>query len=119
VNNLFMRTLLLVILFTPIVILVNGQNSEEIKELFDEGKFFFARGDYKEAAYYLRKLVDNKPENAHFNFMLGECYMNIPGEEALAIPFFEKATQQTVAKNKYRGKEFEESNAPLHAWFYL
>ena len=114
-----MRTLLLVILFTPIVILINAQNSEEIRELFDEGKFFFARGDYKEAAYYLRKLVDNKPENAHFNFMLGECYMNIPGEEALAIPFFEKATQQTVAKNKYRGKEFEESNAPLHAWFYL
>lgn len=114
-----MRTLLFVILFTPIVTFINGQSSLEIREFFDEGRFFFTRGDYKEAAYYFRKLVDNKPDNAHFNFMLGECYMNIPGEEALAIPYFEKATKQTVAKNKYRGKDFEESNAPLHAWFYL
>jgi hypothetical protein len=45
--------------------------------------------------------------------------MNIPGREALAIPCFEKATAQTVAKNKYRNKDIGENNAPLHAWFYL
>jgi hypothetical protein len=51
--------------------------------------------------------------------MLGECYMNLPGEETIAVPYFERATKQTVAKNKYRGKDIEEKNAPLHAWFYL
>jgi tetratricopeptide (TPR) repeat protein len=114
-----MRTFLFVILLIPVISLINGQTSEATRESFDEGKFFFARGDYKEAAYYFRKVVDSKPDNAHFNFMLGECYMNIRGDEALAIPCFERATKKTVAKNKYRSKDFEEENAPLHAWFYL
>jgi tetratricopeptide (TPR) repeat protein len=114
-----MRKFLLIILLLPIVSFVSGQTMAETRESFEEGKFFFARGDYQEAAYYFRKVVDSNPDNAHFNFLLGECYMNIPGEETLAVPHFLKATKKTTAKNKYRAKDFEESSAPLHAWFYL
>lgn len=92
---------------------------DEIRESFDDGEFFFSRGDFKEAAYYFKIVSESYPDNSHFNFMLGECYMNIPGYEALAIPCFERATSHTVAKNKFRSKDFEERNAPLHAWFYL
>jgi|WetSurSiteA1Bulk_404760.scaffolds.fasta_scaffold00121_5 tetratricopeptide (TPR) repeat protein len=98
---------------------MQGQTAEEIREFFNEGEFFFTRGDYKEAAFYFRKVVDSSPDNAHYNFMLGECYMNIPGNEVQAITCLEKASVNTVAKNKYRGRDFEETNAPLHAWFYL
>jgi hypothetical protein len=45
--------------------------------------------------------------------------MNMPGSETLAIPCFEKAANKAVDKKKYRTREFSETNAPLHAWFYL
>lgn len=114
-----MRILLCIALFLPVAGIIRGQDPDGIRESFEEGEYFFSRGDFTEAAYYLKKVVEAEPDNAHFNFMLGECYMNIPGSEALAVPYFEKATQQTVAKNKYKGKDFMEKSAPLHAWFYL
>lgn len=114
-----MRILLFVIILAPALSIVNGQSNLEIRELFDDGEYFFSRGDYTEASYYFKKLLESHPDNSHFNFMQGECYMNMPGYEALAITCFEKATKHTVAKNKYRRKDFEEKNAPLHAWFYL
>lgn len=114
-----MRAIYFVFLLTPLISFVHAQTKDEIRESFEEGEFFFARGDFKEAAYYFRKVVDSHPDNAHYNFKLGECYMNIPGSEAQAVPCFEMAVKHTVAKKNYRDRDFEESNAPLHAWFYL
>lgn len=114
-----MLTLFLILLFVPLSSYLNAQGREDIKESFEEGGYFFAREDFSEAAYYFRKVVEGYPDNAHFNFKLGECYMNIPGSEALAIPCFEKAITNTTAKNKYRDKSIEEDYAPWHAWFYL
>ncbi|MBN2613025.1 MAG: exo-alpha-sialidase [Bacteroidales bacterium] len=91
----------------------------EYKEYFDEGEFFFNRGDYQEALYYYLRLVDYQPENSHYNFKIGESYLNIPGQEAKAIPYFEKAVKNITEKNKYKKRSFEETNAPLHAYFYL
>ncbi len=99
-----MRTFLLVILLSPPASFVIGQTPEEIKESFNEGAFFFTREDYKEASFYLKKVVQYHPDNAHFNFMLGECYMNIPGEEAMAIPCFEKATRYDYTVETVNGK---------------
>jgi hypothetical protein len=41
-----MRTLLFVILFASLLFVVNAQTREDIRESFDEGEFFFIRGDY-------------------------------------------------------------------------
>jgi tetratricopeptide (TPR) repeat protein len=115
-----MHKLLLSILFViPLAVSVQAQSREPIRDSFDEGEYFFARGEYSEAAYYFRKVVDSYPDNANYNFKLGECYMNIPGSEALAVSCFEKATAQTVSKKIYQKKDISENNAPWHAWFYL
>jgi len=92
---------------------------EQVPGLFSEGMFFFNRGEYEDAAFYFRQLVEAKPGNAHYQFLLGECYLNIPGREPLAIEHLEKATEKTVSKKKYRARDPEETRAPLHAWFYL
>jgi tetratricopeptide (TPR) repeat protein len=110
-------SLLIILLFLSG--LAQSQSKESARELFDDGEYFFHREEYSEAAYYYKKLIGKDPENSNFNFKLGECYMNIPGKEELAIPFFEKATQNTIEKKKYKIRDFEENNAPLHAWFYL
>ncbi|MBN2763430.1 MAG: PD40 domain-containing protein, partial [Bacteroidales bacterium] len=80
---------------------------------------FFNRKDFEEAAYYYKKVLAQYPDNANFNFKLGECYLNIPGAESQAVPYLEKAVERTIEKNKYKSKSFEEKNAPLHAYFYL
>jgi tetratricopeptide (TPR) repeat protein len=114
-----MRALILSLLLFPVAYLVNAQTKAKVQESFEDGIYFFVRGDYSEAAYNFRLVVEKYPENAHYNFKLGECYMNIPGSESLAVPCFEKAVRHTTTKNKYRDKDFEEDYAPLHAWFYL
>lgn len=98
---------------------VAAQTSDNILESFDEGEYFFNRGDYVEAAYYFKKILEKNPDNANFNFKLGECYLNIPGDEKMAIPYLEKAVRRIVEKSQYKGKSYQEKNAPLHALFYL
>jgi tetratricopeptide (TPR) repeat protein len=114
-----MRFLFTVVLLSLFSWLTLAQGNEDRNELFDDGEYFFARGDYKEAAYYFRQLANADPRNCNYNFKLGECYMNLPGSEQLAIPCFEIATKGIVEKKKYRLKDSDETNAPLHAWFYL
>lgn len=89
------------------------------KEYFEEGLYFFKKKDYNEALYFFLKLLEYQPDNAHYNFKVGETYLNIPGKEAKAIPYLEKAVNKIVPKNKYKENSFEEYNTPLHALFYL
>ncbi len=108
---LFINTLLSSLLFS--------QTQAELEEFFNEGQYFFAREDYEDAVLYFVKLVAADSSQANFNFKVGECYMNIPGKEQLAIPFFQRATKRIVPKKSYNKKSFSEKAAPLHAYFYL
>ncbi len=89
------------------------------EELFEEGQYFFEREDYKEALYFYSKLLEKSNDNSNYNFKVGECYLNIPGLEYFAVPYFEKAVSNTIPKNDYRVNDFFERNAPLHSMFYL
>lgn len=98
---------------------LSNAQSEDKSDLFSEGEYFFNREDFSEAAYYFKMLVQGEPDNSHYNYRLGECFMNTRGKEALAVPYFEKAVKNTVEKKRYRHGDPGERNAPLHAWFYL
>ncbi len=114
-----MRTFSSFIILFVMLLPAYSQSRNEMMDSFNEGLYFFNRGDYKEAAFYFRKVVDVYPDNANYNFKLGECQMNLAGSEALAIPCFEKAVRHIVPKKKYNRKDFNETSAPLYAWFYL
>lgn len=108
------------ILLTLLVATPNfAQQVTDPKEMFDEGQFFFQREDFKEALYFFKLLIQKYPENANYNFKVGECYLNIPGQEYLGVSYLEKASKKTVSKRDYNERSFDESNAPLHALFYL
>ena len=87
------------------------------EELFSEGEYFFNSEEYEEALYYYVKLVKLFPDNASFNWKVGNTYLQIPGQEFLAIPYLEKAVTRTSIK--YKKRKFKEKNAPHHAWFML
>jgi len=112
----FILAKLIIILFP---LFSAAQYAENARELFSEGEFFFNRDEYPEAVFYYRELLKIYPDNANFNFKAGECYLNMPGSEHQAIPHLEKAVQNIVPRNRYKGKIFDESAAPLHALFYL
>ena len=80
---------------------VSCQNQEAVNDNFKEGEYFFNRGEYKDAVIYYLKLIDIDSLNANYNFKVGECYLNIPSREHLAIPYFQKATRSIVPKNKF------------------
>ena len=110
---------ILAFLLCCIPVVIFSQSEEELKEYFDEGQYFFNRGDYEDALVYYLKLVTARPKNANYNFKVGEAYLNIPGKEHLAIPYFVASLDKVVSKQAYRRRSFEESAAPLHAYFYL
>ena len=93
-----MRTLFLFIILSVILFPAYGQTRDEMMDSFNEGLYFLNRGDYKEAAFYFRKVVDKYPDNANYNFKLGECYMNIPGSEAWLFPVLKKPLNRSCQK---------------------
>ena len=111
------RTLFGLVLSLLLVPEIYSQEITDPEELFSEGEFFFLAEEYKEALYYYRQLTDKFPENANFNFKVGMTYLQIPGQEHLAVPYMEKAITQTNIK--YKKRSFSESNAPHYAYYYL
>ncbi len=93
-----------------------GQTMAEKKEWFETGNYFFDSEDYQEAVFYFLKLHDANPTNANYNFLVGSCYLNIPGNEIKSIPYFEQAVTKIATKYK---NELTQIRAPLHAYFYL
>ncbi len=102
-----------IILYSPIY----SQEQDDLDVALEDGDFFFLDEDYQEAIHYYLKLVDTDRMNENIQYKIGVCYLNIPGEEHNAIPFLEKAIQNTTGK--YRERSADETRAPAHAYFYL
>jgi tetratricopeptide (TPR) repeat protein len=114
-----MRSFFICWLFLFNVFFCYAQQEYTSEELFNEGQYFFQRQDYKEAVFFFKQLAEKVPANNNYNFKVGECYLNIPGQEQLAIPYLEKASKKVVPKKEYDSRNFNERSAPLHALFYL
>jgi tetratricopeptide (TPR) repeat protein len=96
-----------------------SQTSDTGLENFQEGQYFFNRNDYEDAVGFYIRLLEKDSMQANFNFKVGECYLNIPGKEHLAVKYFERAIKKVVPKNQYSKNDYSEKSAPLHAYFYL
>ena len=109
------------LVISTVLILLNhtlfAQAVTDPEELFSEGEYFFLSEEYEEARYYYLQLVEAFPDHANFNWKAGNTYLQIPGQEFLAIPYLEKAITKTSIK--YKKRKFKEKNAPHHAYFRL
>ena len=112
-----MKNFLSLLIFLLFLFGTAASQNEDPEVLFDDAEYFFAMGDFEEATALFTKLVNLYPDNANFNFRTGMSYLNIPGKETLAIPYLEKATKNILFK--YKQKEYTESHAPHHTYFYL
>ncbi len=88
-----------------------------IKQKFVEGNSFFLFEEYSDALPYYLDLHKIYPDNNNLNYRIGICYLNIPGQKDLSIPYLEKAIKDISPK--YRENSIKEVHAPLDAYFYL
>ncbi len=112
-----MNKFLLFLLILPLAAPWATAQKEDTDKLFDDGEFFYSTGEYKEAAFLFAKLVNMDPENANYNYLAGASFLKVKGEERKAIPYLEKAVENTTLKYKDRNPNIH--RAPWHAWFFL
>lgn len=111
------KQVVVVLILLVIQTLLYAQTKQQLREYFSDAEFFFEDEDYKEALFNFLKIREKDSANANINYRIGMCYINIPGEETKAIPYFEKAASKI--STKYEKSTFEERNAPLYMLFYL
>lgn len=96
-------------------VLILSSNAQ--KDLFADADYFYATEEYEEALYLFLELAKQLPGNSNIDYMVGMSYLNIPGQEHHAVPYLEKAAENTSLK--YKEGFFKNEHAPHHAIFYL
>jgi outer membrane protein OmpA-like peptidoglycan-associated protein len=112
------------ILFLSGIILLFSQSidlsgqEKIIREDFLDAEFFLSEEDYQEALFSYQKVYRAGYENnAHINYRIGMCYLNIDGEKVSSISYLEKAV--TNISKKWAEGSFKEAGAPPDAYLYL
>lgn len=101
----------------PATTVAQELDKEAIRMNFMEGESWLLFEEYADALPYYRTLLETYPDNDNYNYRMGICYLNIPGEKAKAIPYLEKAIRNIDPK--YREGSLKEDQAPPDVYFYL
>ena len=97
---------------------VSFSQTEEDRINFYDGVFFIAEEDYEESLAAFNKLYfGDYKNNSNLNYLIGLCYLKIPGEKSKAIPYLEKAVLNIT--DKYKESNFKENAAPIEAYMLL
>ncbi len=114
-----MKTRFLFLLFFSLTAIntVNCQTKADRRELFNQGEMYILFEEYNEALPSYLSLLKLYPDNAHFKYRIGQCYINMPGEKEKAIPYLEEAVKNINPKHK--DGRLSESSAPYDALYYL
>jgi len=115
--NLMKKFFLLFFGFVMTSLLTNAQDVKKIKQLFGDAEKHLLYEEYELALPLYMDLINENWENANVDFSIGICYLNISGQEKLATPYLEKASQNTTSN--FREGNYKEEKAPEETWFYL
>ncbi|MCD6246651.1 tetratricopeptide repeat protein [candidate division WOR-3 bacterium] len=63
--------------------------NDDVKELIEEGKFYFLNQKYNEALQYLNKALEKDPENIEVLYTIGIIYESINNPDK-ALEYFKK-----------------------------
>lgn len=112
-----MKKLLLYIICIVFSFNVIGQTSADPDELFNDANTYFNFEDYTEALYLFLDLYKHIEPNAHIDYKIGVCYLQIPGEKQKALPYLVNASKHlTKLFSQY---SLIEKKAPYETLFYL
>jgi outer membrane protein OmpA-like peptidoglycan-associated protein len=97
---------------------ISFSQTEDDRINFYDGVFFIAEEDYQESLAAFNKLYKGENQNnSNLNYLIGLCYLKIPGEKTKSIPYLEKAVLNVT--EKYSESNFKEKSAPKEAYMLL
>lgn len=73
--------------------------------------------EYNEALPNYQSLIKIDSTNDNYNYRIGLCYLNTPGQKDKAIEYLRKAVSNI--NPKYKEGRFKEKQAPADAYYYL
>ena len=87
------------------------------EKLFYQANFLTLYDRWEEALPLYKGLAEKDPANTNLQYLVGLCYLHIPGLRGEAIPWLEKAV--TGITKKYQEAIYDERQAPREAWLML
>jgi hypothetical protein len=94
-----------------------SQSKGDLRDNFYDAESWILFEAYQDALPLYLQLLRNYPDNANFQYRVGQCYINIPGEKVKAVSYLESAVKNIDPK--YKEGKFNETGAPYDALYYL
>lgn len=96
-----------------------SQNVEYDEKLyFSDAEYFFIQEFYVDALSDFMEVYNHgNSENANLNYLIGICYLNIPGQKDKSIEYFLKAAPKVSLD--YKKSSLKEEYAPVDLYLYL
>lgn len=116
-RNSIYRSFCVLLLIFRVVTSAAQLNYDNPRELFMDAEYFLMSEEHSEALPLYQQLLLMDQENANVQYRIGQCYLNMPGQETRAIPYLEYAVQ--YLNDNYSEGSFRETKAPPEALFML
>lgn len=109
---------LLTVLFLLVPELLGAQRLTPTPEAqFSEALEYMQAGDYGEALPVLQGLRNRGLDGAGISYRIGECYLNLKGQKALALSYLKQASANV--STTFKGDSPLENTAPVKTWLFL
>jgi outer membrane protein OmpA-like peptidoglycan-associated protein len=112
-----MRKVWITLFLMLLVFTSQAQKSINGRETFGEAYEYFLSNDYPEALFSFEQLIQFGYGNSNISYLIGVSYLNTPGQERKAILSLEDAIKNI--SESYNEGSFDETSAPLQAYYYL
>ena len=96
---------------------IYAQYDKAYKRQFNDAEYYLWTENYAEALEIYKALLEIAPENNNLHYLIGTCYMNLPGQKQFAEEHFKIAIFHITPNYKYGS--YKEENAPPEAIFEL
>lgn len=107
----------LILLLLFFVSNVFSQVTDETKSQFHKAEKYVNLEKYQEALDIYLVVLDAEPDNSNLNYRVGQCYINLLGQERLALPYLKKAVVNI--DEDYKSGDINDPAAPPHAFLLL
>lgn len=88
-----------------------------IRNKFFEADYALQLNDYETALKLYKELLKRDPDNALYNYRVGECLLNLPDVKKTALPYL-KVAVLSVSEDFKEGN-FGETNTPTETYFLI
>ena len=94
---------------------VIGQSS--MRNKFFEADYALQLNDYEKALKLFKQLQKRDPDNALYNYRVGECLLNLPDSKKQALPYLQVAVMSV--SEDFKEGNYSETSAPTETYFLL